>query len=560
VSVTTPSRTASGCCGTSSCTCAACQGLTTLVRPRFFSGQVLTETDLTALERYTIDTHRMHNRYLHGPGVVCGLELVCEDCGDGIAIRPGYGLDPCGRDLVVPDVQHVDVARMIRDCIAAQRATPSCDPPLTGPPKGCDIDERWCVTLCYREQPMRPMTPLASSTRTKAASGCGAPAGGCGCSDSSGHAGVTNGCGAGCTEFVAVADLPPGCEPTRIAECFEIGVHRCEDDCCGIAEVLADTFPMKAIACVRTLLPLFTKRTTTRQQTALVGAAIGSVGDDETTRTGICELWASVYELYTRDPLRTTCQMPKELEQVDCSPRGTDETDDAYRERLVASSQTLVLLVVSYLRDCLCHAINPTCSAPCDDRIVLGCLTWRDGKVLDICNLQCRQYAGSFVSRRYWLPVLPAVMWALGLLCCFPLVGRRSNGRLAMARAMDRADPSRSVRTLLAQDDFKLVSNVRKSAASTIAGLRPAALRERYAPSASAVNLALLQGQSKTSAEKALRKANVDVETVEVSAAEVDAGLKGTLRFPVAEPGDKIVQFVHQGKVLAFGRAAKTEP
>ena len=159
------------------CACPACQGLTSLVRPRFFAGQILTETDLMELERYAIATHRMHNRYLHGWGVVCGLDVACEDCRDGIVVRPGYALDPCGRDLVVPGPQHVDAAKLVRECLDAERAKPVCDPPTVGPPKGCDVDEHWCVTLRYREVPVRPVTPLASSGQSSSPCSCGCHAG-----------------------------------------------------------------------------------------------------------------------------------------------------------------------------------------------------------------------------------------------------------------------------------------------------------------------------------------------------------------------------------------------
>ena len=176
------------------CACPACKGLTSLVRPRFFAGQILTETDLMELERYAIATHRMHNRYLHGWGVVCGLDVACEDCGDGIVVRPGYALDPCGRDLVVPGPQHVDAAKLVRECLDAERAKPVCDPPTVGPPKGCDVDEHWCVTLRYREVPVRPVTPLASSGQSSSPCSCGCHAGN---GNGNGN-GKAKGCGCGC--------------------------------------------------------------------------------------------------------------------------------------------------------------------------------------------------------------------------------------------------------------------------------------------------------------------------------------------------------------------------
>ena len=62
--------------------CPACGGLQCLCRPRFFAGQLLTEEDLNRLDHYIVEKNKLHNRYLHGWGVVCGLEVVCHPCQD----------------------------------------------------------------------------------------------------------------------------------------------------------------------------------------------------------------------------------------------------------------------------------------------------------------------------------------------------------------------------------------------------------------------------------------------------------------------------------------------
>src|SRR5918994_5495222 len=63
--------------------CPACGDLQCLCRPRFFPGQLLTDQDLNRLQQYVIDKNRLHNRYLHGWGVACGLEVVCDVCDPG---------------------------------------------------------------------------------------------------------------------------------------------------------------------------------------------------------------------------------------------------------------------------------------------------------------------------------------------------------------------------------------------------------------------------------------------------------------------------------------------
>ncbi|HWO25309.1 MAG TPA: hypothetical protein VNO30_41500 [Kofleriaceae bacterium] len=44
-------------------------------RVNYFYGQLLGVRELQAEQRYFLDKHRLHNRYLHGYGVVCGLEV-----------------------------------------------------------------------------------------------------------------------------------------------------------------------------------------------------------------------------------------------------------------------------------------------------------------------------------------------------------------------------------------------------------------------------------------------------------------------------------------------------
>ena len=76
--------------------CPACGGLQCLCRPRFFAGQLLTEQDLNRLDAYVRAKNRLHNRYVHGWGVVCGLEVTCHDCENLVRVSAGYGLSPCG--------------------------------------------------------------------------------------------------------------------------------------------------------------------------------------------------------------------------------------------------------------------------------------------------------------------------------------------------------------------------------------------------------------------------------------------------------------------------------
>src|SRR5262245_31339941 len=102
-------------CGCGGAGCATCQGQG-IIRPRFFAGQLLTEDDLHLLTDYVGHKNRLHNRYLFGAGVVCGLEVTCHPCGGGqVIVHPGYALDCCGNDLTLACDSTLDINTMIRD-------------------------------------------------------------------------------------------------------------------------------------------------------------------------------------------------------------------------------------------------------------------------------------------------------------------------------------------------------------------------------------------------------------------------------------------------------------
>src|SRR5262249_48722469 len=130
--------------------CPACGGLECLCRPRFFAGQLLTEEDLNRLERYVVEKDKLHNRYLNGWGVVCGLELVCDPCSTtNVTVRTGYALSPCGEDIVVCKEPSVNVCDLINRCRPTSH--PDCDPPWTAAPNSACLEgvERWVLAICY---------------------------------------------------------------------------------------------------------------------------------------------------------------------------------------------------------------------------------------------------------------------------------------------------------------------------------------------------------------------------------------------------------------------------
>jgi hypothetical protein len=76
-------------------------------RVRYFSGQMLSADDLTAEQEYSIRKRELHNRALHGSGVVHGLDVTGGS--DAVMVSPGVALDGLGREIVVPQAVSVDV-------------------------------------------------------------------------------------------------------------------------------------------------------------------------------------------------------------------------------------------------------------------------------------------------------------------------------------------------------------------------------------------------------------------------------------------------------------------
>lgn len=96
--------------------CLVC-GLQALKRNAYFDGQTLLARDFENEQDYHRGHRHMHNAFLHGVGAVCGLKVTAhpaEECRDWfVVVEPGYALDCCGRELVLPEKRLVRVVDMI---------------------------------------------------------------------------------------------------------------------------------------------------------------------------------------------------------------------------------------------------------------------------------------------------------------------------------------------------------------------------------------------------------------------------------------------------------------
>ena len=100
--------------GPCDCGCSDCHGdccaLECPTKPNFFCGQVLTDEDLKALVDWTSAKSALQ-RFRHGWGVSCGLEVTCGHDPKNparVVAEPGYAIDCCGHDIVVCEPIYYD--------------------------------------------------------------------------------------------------------------------------------------------------------------------------------------------------------------------------------------------------------------------------------------------------------------------------------------------------------------------------------------------------------------------------------------------------------------------
>jgi hypothetical protein len=98
-------------CGCAPCDNECCE-LECLVRPRFFCGQLLTDSDLSAMVNWSRARFRLA-RQRHGWGVVCGLEVTRDPQNPaGVQLAPGYAIDCCGNDIVACEPSSYSLAKL----------------------------------------------------------------------------------------------------------------------------------------------------------------------------------------------------------------------------------------------------------------------------------------------------------------------------------------------------------------------------------------------------------------------------------------------------------------
>lgn len=382
--------------------CPACGGLECLCHPRFFPGQLLTEEELSGLVRYIVAKNKLHNRYLVGWGVACGLEVLCNPCSGYVTVTSGYAISPCGDDIVVCKDESVDVCALIRACQVKQEW--ECDPPWAGAPDGCqDAEEEWQLAICYDEKPSRGITALRGSSGPACCSRCscgGASACGCGCHEPPKRNGRKG--------YHALApNPPPQCEPTLTCEGYKFIA-------CKVVPKPREQKPSRG-KMVDRFMECFTAL-----QACLAPAP---ATDLNAVHAWCCSLRDCLITFLAAHPSHD-CSL---LQQVGALCPDLQSAGTLTGAQYAAAVQTkLIPIVTTILRDCFCSSFLPPCPEPVEKNcVVLAQLTVRrtECQVLRVCNFEGRKFLVTLPNLGYWLSPLPfgaVLREAVDRFCCPP--------------------------------------------------------------------------------------------------------------------------------------------
>jgi hypothetical protein len=442
---TTPSRPYKTPCDNPMEKCPECGGLECLCRPRFFAGQLLTDEDLNRLDRYIVAKNKLHNRYLFGWGVVCGLEVVCHPC-NMVAVRPGYALSPCGEDIIVCKETPVDICSLINAC----RPKPDPCSPIDAVKDTCtDTTDKWVLAIRYQETPSRGVTPLQSSSGSACCSRCSCGgSSGCGCGGSSKTSSSGCGCGVGskgsssgscgCKSKPSRPSAPPQCEPTVLCEGYSFEV-------CKLPPKNARQVDFGA------LIDAMTCCMKIYQQHLVSPPADHSI---PSLKSWCCSLRESLAELFASHPGHS-CTVAEVIGAM-CGNPNQNTNPNGYITQVMT---TATKLLTRFGLDCICSALLPPCPGPVnDDRIFLATITVqrKDCKIIEICNWDERRFVITFPMLRYWLSWLPVaknIKKAIANLCCRPLPeigkafapGAFDHLNSKLADRMNRAQPPANI-------------------------------------------------------------------------------------------------------------------
>ncbi len=389
--------------------CPTCGELQCLCRPRFFAGQLLTEEDLNRLDRYIVEKNKLHNRHLHGWGVVGGLEVLCHPCKDRVAVTSGFAISPCGEDIVICKDEEVHICDLIKECKNKERKDWECQPPYNtkNQKNGCEENqETWALAVRYDEKPSRGITALPSSNTPGCCSRCNCEgSSNCGCSCHERNNGKSNKVASNMTKRILAQ-----CEPTIMCESYDYEVFRVPVDDPNKVEV-GDMFE-GIMECFQQLIEVIPNDL----------ANYKDMQPDDLLDL-CCRIKLSLETFLIKNP-SANCQILEDLAAIVCPPPGQLGREQ-YRLIFEETLTRIAVVTGDYLLHCLCSGmLPPNPETEEDPRVVLATVTIRksDCKIVKVCNwTTLRKFATTLPNLQYWLSWSPLVRMLrdrLEEICC----------------------------------------------------------------------------------------------------------------------------------------------
>jgi hypothetical protein len=337
-----------------------------------------------------------------------------------------------------------------------------------------------------------------------------------------------------------------------------------EGDVLGLLRAIFgdDTLVGRIVACLSELMAALTKRAPSYYHTRLISIAF--TGKTTVAPTAqyqtYCTVLGAIRDLYEQDPFNTRCALPATLANLTCPEPDGNETADNYASRLRAPIMNVYALLLQYILDCVCQALQPPCLPdPGDDRVILACVTVRnDSKkgayIVRTCASCNRHYAGSFPDLKYWFSLTPLIGYAVQQLCCMPDLLRTQSPLVnELANWLDRLDPDGALRRAVAEGDFAVPHMYAGQIGRLITNLRTAQPLEMLRPTG--VNLGTLVDRPADEARKTLEANQVTVVEHRVASAGEAASLRNLSLRPFAAPGETVLAYRLGDKIIGYGPA-----
>ncbi len=355
--------------------CPSCVSMNCFERPRFFCGQLLTDKDLYAAQRYVIEKNKLHNRHVVGDGVVCGLAVRCDPCSTGtVTIEPGYAIDCCGNDIVLCESDEFDVQEFIEKCLTPED---ECDGKIKTSSRCSELPREFCILVSYAEEEARPITAMIRD----------------------GNCSTTK------------------CEPSRIRESHKF----CLVEKSALDEKEDHSIWAHIRECSSVWLREIRKLGSALERQATTGHSIRGSSNHLAAHQLFCDIRAAVLDLYRSGP-NIRCNLSAELDRIEAyfPPLELSETNRVEYEKSVYTTIFLAFgFMVEFLIDCFCEALLtpcPECAEP--HGALLACVTVQNGQVQTVCNTVRKQVITGPRIRYWGEPLFDRLHSFFEYLCC----------------------------------------------------------------------------------------------------------------------------------------------